>query len=210
MTKTLITALLGAAALVAGCASTPSPAELDQLTQQVMKASFRDEGIAKTSRLNQDLGQQACSSDKAPSEAVTKQIESEALASIQWPAGGRYIGDWREGEKLAQSGRGMTWTDASAEPKANGANCYNCHQIDKKEISYGTIGRGRPGDRGRRAVHLGQAVEQQGLRGLLEHAALRPHEAARRRATAPRDGAAARPEVARQPVSPKSPRLRAF
>ena len=33
-----------------------------------------------------------------------------------------------------------TWTDPSALPKDNGANCYNCHQIDKKEISYGTIG----------------------------------------------------------------------
>jgi sulfur-oxidizing protein SoxX len=22
----------------------------------------------------------------------------------------------------------------------NGGNCYNCHQIDKKEVSYGTIG----------------------------------------------------------------------
>jgi sulfur-oxidizing protein SoxX len=25
-------------------------------------------------------------------------------------------------------------------PRANGGNCYNCHQIDKKEISFGTIG----------------------------------------------------------------------
>ena len=140
MTKTLITALFGTAVLVAGCATAPSPAEFDQLTQQLMKSSFRDEGIAKASRLDQDLGQKACSSDKAPSEAVARQIEAESLASIQWPAAGRYVGDWREGEKLAQSGRGMTWTDASADSKANGANCYNCHQIDKKEISYGTIG----------------------------------------------------------------------
>jgi sulfur-oxidizing protein SoxX len=34
----------------------------------------------------------------------------------------------------------MTWTDKSTDPKANGGNCYNCHQIDKKELSYGTIG----------------------------------------------------------------------
>lgn len=128
------------AVLLAGCASAPSPAELDQQTLAMLKASFRDQGIATMDRLNQDLGQKACSSDKTPSEAVAKQIEAEALAGVQWPAGGRYIGDWREGEKLAQNGRGMTWTDKSAEPSANGANCYNCHQIDKKEISYGTIG----------------------------------------------------------------------
>ena len=88
-----------------------------------------------------------------------------------------FIGDWREGEKLAQNGRGMTWTDASAAPKDNGGNCYNCHQIDKKEISFGTIGpslwnygklRGvsdvaDAGVGADRPIHLGQAVEQQGL-----------------------------------------------
>ena len=31
-------------------------------------------------------------------------------------------------------------TDASAATSANGGNCYNCHQISKAEISYGTIG----------------------------------------------------------------------
>jgi sulfur-oxidizing protein SoxX len=33
----------------------------------------------------------------------------------------------------------MTWTDATTNPKDNGANCYNCHQISKQEISHGTI-----------------------------------------------------------------------
>ena len=40
----------------------------------------------------------------------------------------------------AQSGRGMTWSDKSADPNVNGGNCYNCHQLSKQEISYGTIG----------------------------------------------------------------------
>ena len=139
-TLTLAAAGLAAALVVAGCATAPSSAELDQQALAMLKASFRDQGIAKVDRLNQDLGQKACSSDKPPAEALAKQIEAESLASIKWPEGGRYLGDWREGEKLAQNGRGMTWTDASADPKANGANCYNCHEIDKKEISYGTIG----------------------------------------------------------------------
>jgi L-cysteine S-thiosulfotransferase len=129
-----------AAALLAGCATAPSPAELDAQAGKAIKGSFRDQGIAKTDRLNQDLGQQACSSDKAPDDAVADAIKAEALYSVKWPAGGQYIGDWRAGEKLAQDGRGMTWTDASPDPAANGGNCYNCHQIDKKEISYGTIG----------------------------------------------------------------------
>jgi L-cysteine S-thiosulfotransferase len=128
------------ACAIAGCASAPTPAELDRQALATIKASFRDQGIAKVDRLDQDLGQQACSSPDAPSPDMVKRIEAQALATIRWPAGGRYLGDWREGEKLAQNGRGMTWTDASAATKDNGASCYNCHQIDKKEISFGTIG----------------------------------------------------------------------
>ena len=140
MTHRIIGSTLLAALLAAGCATLPSSQELDQQAQAAIKASFRDEGIAKVDRIDQDLGQAACSSDKAPPQDVAKRIEAEALASIRPPEGGRYIGNWREGEKLAQNGRGMTWTDASAEPKANGGNCYNCHQIDRAEISFGTIG----------------------------------------------------------------------
>ena len=86
-----------------------------------MKASFRDQGIAKVARLDQDLGQQACSAATPPSAQATQRIETEAMATIRWPEGGRYFGDWREGEKLAQNGRGMTWSDPSAAPKDNGA-----------------------------------------------------------------------------------------
>jgi L-cysteine S-thiosulfotransferase len=125
---------------VVGCATAPSPAELDQQAMAMIKASFRDQGIAKLDRLTQDLGQQACSGPTPPPEAVAKTIEAEAFATVKPPQGGQYLGDWREGEKLAQNGRGMTWTDSSAAPSANGAQCYNCHQIDKKEISFGTIG----------------------------------------------------------------------
>ena len=54
------------------------------------------------------------------------------------PPDGRYLGDWREGEKLAQNGRGMTWSDPAG--AANGGNCYNCHELSKAEIAYGTLG----------------------------------------------------------------------
>jgi len=128
------------AAMLAGCASAPAPAELDAQASKAIKSSFRDQGIAKVDRLNQDLGQSACSSDKAPDEATVDKIMAEALNTVKWPANGQYVGDWRAGERLAQDGRGMTWTDGSADTKSNGGNCYNCHQIDIKEISYGTIG----------------------------------------------------------------------
>jgi sulfur-oxidizing protein SoxX len=142
MKKSLSTAaaLAVAALVVAGCASLPSPAELDRQAMAMMKASFRDQGIAKVDRLQQDLGQSACSSDQPPAKDVAEKIEKAALDTIAWPADGKFIGDWKAGERLAQNGRGMTWTDASTDPKENGGNCYNCHQIDRAEISFGTIG----------------------------------------------------------------------
>jgi len=133
-------AALGAALLVAGCATGPSSAELDRQAMALMKASFRDQGIAKVDRLNQDLGQSACSTAGDVPDDVAERIREEALATVRWPTGGQYFGNWIDGERIAQSGRGMTWTDASAETRNNGGNCYNCHQIDKKELSYGTIG----------------------------------------------------------------------
>ncbi len=133
-------ALGAAVALLAGCA-TPVP-DVSADFAKMMQASFRDQGIAKVDRLQQDLSNAECSKAEGkplPDEVAAK-IQAEALKTVKLPADGRFIGDWREGERLAQNGRGMTWTDASAAPSANGGNCYNCHQLDPKEISYGTIG----------------------------------------------------------------------
>jgi sulfur-oxidizing protein SoxX len=128
--------------LIVGCASAPSVADLNTLTQQIIKASFRDEGIVKTSLLNTDETNQACSeadaTGKPLDEKTAKRIEEINMKAIKWPSDGKFIGDWKEGEKIAQNGRGLTFTDD--EKTVNGGNCYNCHQIDQKEISYGTIG----------------------------------------------------------------------
>jgi sulfur-oxidizing protein SoxX len=126
--------------LLASCSTLPPAGELDKRAAEAIQTSFREQGIAKLDRIRQDLAQAACSGDKAPDQATAERIMADARASVKWPAGGWYIGDFREGERIAQSGRGMTWTDASAAPSANGGNCYNCHQISKAEISFGTIG----------------------------------------------------------------------
>jgi sulfur-oxidizing protein SoxX len=59
------------------------------------------------------------------------------MKTIAFPQGS-LIGDWKSGERIAQNGRGMQWTDARG--AANGGSCYNCHQLSPKEISFGTIG----------------------------------------------------------------------
>ena len=135
-------AVASVALLAVGCASAPSVADLNALTQQIVKASFRDQGIVKASILNTDETNQACSeadaSGKPLEEKTAKRIEEINMKAIKWPSDGKFIGDWKEGEKIAQNGRGLTFTDD--EKTVNGGNCYNCHKIDEKEISYGTIG----------------------------------------------------------------------
>jgi L-cysteine S-thiosulfotransferase len=132
-----------AAAVVAGCAVGPRAVDLDRLTADIVKTSFRDQGIVKAASLiDTDETNKACSAADAAGkpldDAKAKAIEAMNLKAVKWPTDGKFLGDWKEGEKLAQSGRGLTWTDDATTP--NGGNCYNCHQIDKKEISFGTIG----------------------------------------------------------------------
>lgn len=114
-------------------------AELDAETAVIIKRDFRDKGIAKVERLNQDDVQALCTKylDQPPSKD-RERLRKEQQNAIKWPADGKYMGDWKAGEKLAQSGSGMTWSDKPEAPA--GGNCYNCHQLSAKEIAYGTIG----------------------------------------------------------------------
>ena len=136
--------LLSVAALLsmAGCALLQPGPNYAELVKQMMDGSFRKEGIANTDRLIQDQANAACSEAQGanPPDAVVEAIQQAALKSVRMPSDGKFTGDWREGEKLAQNGRGMTWTDKTALPKDNGGNCLNCHQVTKEELSYGTIG----------------------------------------------------------------------
>jgi sulfur-oxidizing protein SoxX len=133
---------LGVAIVLAGCAAVAPSPDYDALLGQMMKTSFRDQGIAKVDRLQQDPSNAECSKAEGRPlpDTLAKAIEMANLATVKMPSDGSFLGDWKEGEKLAQNGRGMTWSDASAATSANGGNCYNCHQISKSEISFGTIG----------------------------------------------------------------------
>ena len=133
---------IAAALWVAGCAAVAPAPDYDALVTEMMKASFRDQGIAKVDRLQQDASDAECSKalGRALPDATAKALEAANLKTVKMPSDGKFIGDWKEGEKLAQNGRGMTWTDPSTATSSNGGNCYNCHQISKAEISYGTLG----------------------------------------------------------------------
>jgi len=144
MQKTMcrLAATAATATLLAGCATSPPAPNYDAMLGTMMKSSFRDQGIATVDRLRQDESDAACSKaeGKALPDAAAAAIEAANLRTVKMPADGQFIGDWKEGEKLAQNGRGMTWSDPSAATSANGGNCYNCHQIANSEIAYGTLG----------------------------------------------------------------------
>jgi len=131
-------AAVGASAV--GCATMTSDSETSAKAAQVMKASFKDAGQAKLDRLDQDDTQRLCSlyAGKALPKDVAARIEAQNLATIKYPADGKLVGDWKNGEKIAQEGRGKQFSDDPAGPV--GANCYACHQLAPQELSYGTIG----------------------------------------------------------------------
>jgi sulfur-oxidizing protein SoxX len=114
----------------------------DPKFNKMMTDSFRAEGIAGLDRIQQDETQKFCSdpifSSSKQGEKMREKIQKINMATIKQPSDGKYIGDWKSGERIAQSGRGATWSD-KADAQVGGG-CYNCHQIDPKEISYGNIG----------------------------------------------------------------------
>jgi sulfur-oxidizing protein SoxX len=105
-----------------------------------MKASFKERGQAKLDRLEQDDTQRSCTQAgvSAPPKDVAQRIEKANFDAIKWPVDGKYVGDWKNGEKIAQDGRGMQYSDDPKGPV--GANCYACHQLTPQELSFGTIG----------------------------------------------------------------------
>jgi sulfur-oxidizing protein SoxX len=142
MKKKHILALCVAAALAAACTgmSSSSDAEYSAKALAMMKASFKERGQAKLDRLDQDDMQKLCSQYEGkplPKETADR-LEKAQQALIKYPADGNYLGDFKSGERIAQSGQGKQFTDNPANP--NGANCYACHQLSKEELSFGTIG----------------------------------------------------------------------
>ena len=109
-----------------------------QDVQKVLQRDFKARGQANMDRVVQDGVQRVCteSNDRPPAE-LAKQMEADQMKTIAFPQGS-LIGDWKNGERIAQNGRGLQWTDQAS--AAAGGSCYNCHQLSPQEASYGTLG----------------------------------------------------------------------
>ncbi|GAA6748223.1 sulfur oxidation c-type cytochrome SoxX [Thermus brockianus] len=77
--------------------------------------------------LSQDKAQALCSQyrDKLPPDLIP-QFLAEQKVLIKYPANGKLMGDWKNGEKV--------FTD----PRRG--NCYACHAGDPNEVAHGTMG----------------------------------------------------------------------
>lgn len=106
----------------------------------VMQASFAAKGQAGMDRLVQDETQAACSKyapGLPPADVMDKLLEDNRNL-VKFPADGKFLGDWKRGQAIAEEGKGKQSSDDPDEP--SGGNCYACHQLDQQQIAYGTIG----------------------------------------------------------------------
>lgn len=121
----------------------PKPdARADAALAGAIRDGFVSKGPATVAGVTErDDVQKACSqyADRSavPAE-VAARLQAAQLKTIRYPQDGKWLGDWKAGEQIAQSGRGMQFSDPAG--TVNGANCYACHRLSKDEVSYGTIG----------------------------------------------------------------------
>ena len=133
-----------AAALAACVAPAPMgerpavvPQDIEHITA-LLKRDFRERGQAKMDRTQLDEVQRICNLNADnPPESLAKPLEEAQMKAIKFP-NGSLMGDWKNGERIAQSGRGSMWNDKPGVQQ--GGSCYNCHQLSPKVEAYGTLG----------------------------------------------------------------------
>ncbi len=140
MKNTVIAIAAVVLAGTAGSSAQQKPAVDTAKIDAAIAAAFPTAPADWKSRLDQDESMKECSiHENSPPKAVADAIQKREKTRIEYPADGKLVGDWKAGERLAQSGYGLRFTDYPAR-NPNGGNCYACHQLTKAEVSYGTIG----------------------------------------------------------------------
>jgi len=141
--KWIICAAPVAGALVAaGCATYPDAQSTRQLAEKMVRESFTASST-HAKRLEQDRSQQICSKigDAKLAQEEAAEVVKLARASIQYPASGGLMGDWKRGNQLAHDGAGDRIRRGKVEKrKENGALCQNCHALAPGEINVGNVG----------------------------------------------------------------------
>jgi len=136
MIKILIplTALL----LAAGSANAqerPAQAVIDAY----LKSTFGKASAEWQARIKPDDSLSVCNVTRNnPSSAQSDEMIKRESARVVYPADGKFLGNWKNGYQVANNGRGGQFSDPAG--TVAGGNCFACHQLDPKEVSYGTLG----------------------------------------------------------------------
>lgn len=117
---------------------------LETDVEQAMRESFSGATPEEwRTRLGQDEVQRLCSRYRNnPPKDVAARIVAASSEQFAYPRDGKLLGDWKNGEKLASSGRGGHIGRIQPDPpdREKGGNCYACHQLAKSEVSAGNLG----------------------------------------------------------------------
>jgi sulfur-oxidizing protein SoxX len=125
----------GAQTATAQTATKADPATVEAYLQ----STFGKAPAEWQARIVPDETLKACNfhrNEVPPAEA--EKIIKRELAKVVYPTDGKLLGDWKEGQKIANNGRGGQFSDAAN--TVAGGNCYACHQMEKTELSFGTLG----------------------------------------------------------------------
>lgn len=131
------------AAALAACVSTASAqnaATVDSAkVEAIVKGMFTRVSPEWQARAVLDETQRICTEKRNQVTAdEAEAIQKRELATVVHPADGQYLGDWKRGFQVANTGTGGQFSDRPGGPV--GGNCYACHQMDPKELSFGTLG----------------------------------------------------------------------
>ncbi len=119
-------------------AQTAPPADSAKV-EAMIKATFSKAPPEWQARIELDETQRLCTDRRNQvSAAEADAIQKRETASVVFPADGNFLGDWKKGYLVANVGTGGQFSDVPNGPV--GGNCFACHQLDPKELSYGTIG----------------------------------------------------------------------
>src|SRR5262245_41692388 len=126
MLKGAVTAGIAAVVALGGALALMGPAHGQGRTEAAVDAAIKGSWTKATpewqARLDQDETQRLCGRYRnAPPNDVANAIVEREKTSIKYPPDGKLMGDWKKGEKLAQSGYGMRFTDYPARQE-NGGN----------------------------------------------------------------------------------------
>lgn len=136
MIRTLIP--LAALLAIAGSASAqerPAQAVIDAY----LKSTFGKASAEWQARIKPDESLAVCNTTRNnPSSAESDAMLKRESARVVYPADGKFLGDWKKGYQVANNGRGGQFSDPPG--TVAGGNCFACHQLDPKEVSYGTLG----------------------------------------------------------------------